>query len=404
MTRTRHQDVDNYFVAKTWRTDEGAKSSPSVAWLQWFLGQRQRREELGFHDDTDPQGGTGSRESAKLEVLQEDNPVWGYACFKKKRVGVACSARAQDSKKGLLKSATKHLLHYFRKALGLNTLGKGQIQSTYQSYTLIGGVQHFISVSRSKGHQSFLLSSKFGDLQWREVDSRAQHDPAAQVGDGRKDEPVSEERSADAEARTADRGHVVTTPWPSLRVLLPLSGRHQAYVRFLDTLSAAAARYPARVHLGVALFSDPLGEHALSLRASRGRRVLAVSVVRLDTRFSRAVGLTALAEGFDQHAVLIFIDVDLVVTGEFLRRVAWTVKPGTAYFPTMFSKYSPKSVCYGRVNCTAAGLFDFSGDSGFWRSFGYGMVGVTAGDLRKAGGLNTKIFGWGKEDVDFYAR
>lgn len=48
--------------------------------------------------------------------------------------------------------------------------------------------------------------------------------------------------------------------------------------------------------------------------------------------------------------------------------------------------------------------FDFNQESGYWRQFGFGIVSVYNSDLRLVGGFDTKIIGWGKEDVDLYEK
>ena len=39
-------------------------------------------------------------------------------------------------------------------------------------------------------------------------------------------------------------------------------------------------------------------------------------------------------------------------------------------------------------------------DSGFWRSFSFGMVSMIQSDFTKYGGFNLSRSGWGEEDVD----
>jgi chondroitin sulfate synthase len=48
--------------------------------------------------------------------------------------------------------------------------------------------------------------------------------------------------------------------------------------------------------------------------------------------------------------------------------------------------------------------FSFDTDSGYWRQFGFGIVCVYNSDLRRVGGFDTSIIGWGKEDVDLYEK
>jgi len=48
--------------------------------------------------------------------------------------------------------------------------------------------------------------------------------------------------------------------------------------------------------------------------------------------------------------------------------------------------------------------FSFDTDFGYWRQFGFGIVCVYNSDLRRVGGFDTSIIGWGKEDVDLFEK
>lgn len=306
-------------------------------------------------------------------------------------------------------------LSAFTKRYESTVLKPQKLRAQYQSeLTLLHGVHHLVSVSRSEGSQSFLLSSKFQDLQWREIEQKTYlqkrseekvkkhpEDSVFKETDGQR--PEEEEEVGDDFRVGTNFRSVPSPPWPRLSVLLALCGRHETYLRFLDHLTTAASHYPGGVNLRVALYPDQSGEYRLTLNESRQEAPLNITVTFNTARYSRSNALNSIAKGFDKDAILIIVDVDLIVTSEFLRRVALNVSPGTAYFPVMFSKYAPETVCYGRPNCSV-GLFDYSRDSGFWRYFSYGMLAITVEDFERAGGFDSTIYGWGKEDVNFYER
>lgn len=95
------------------------------------------------------------------------------------------------------------------------------------------------------------------------------------------------------------------------------------------------------------------------------------------------------------------------------------------YYPIVYSEYDPSNVkeairILGRnesmssssARNVAADLseqlnsshFEFSFDKGYWRQFGFGIVVVYNSDLRRVGGFDVSIVGWGKEDVDLYEK
>ncbi|XP_070182695.1 chondroitin sulfate synthase 3-like [Littorina saxatilis] len=215
--------------------------------------------------------------------------------------------------------------------------------------------------------------------------------------------PDSDDSDLQASLNAYRHGNSVTSTWPDLNILVPLLGRQLAYVRFLDHLTSAASGYAGRVHVRVGLYANTSGDYQQVLRFSDSYRRLNITLVKMEGVFSRAGSLAALAAPFSLESLLIFMDVDLVLTQRFLYRAASNVGSGRAYFPVCFSQFSPFTVCYGRPNCTVK-LFDYSPEAGSWRVYGFGLLAITGGDLKKAGGINTEMVGWGGEDVDFYKR
>lgn len=49
-------------------------------------------------------------------------------------------------------------------------------------------------------------------------------------------------------------------------------------------------------------------------------------------------------------------------------------------------------------------LFQIDEVSGYWRSFGFGIVSLYLEDFHRVGGFNTSIIGWGKEDIDLFEK
>lgn len=72
------------------------------------------------------------------------------------------------------------------------------------------------------------------------------------------------------------------------------------------------------------------------------------------------------------------------------------------YFPVVFSEFDP-AVVYG-AGVSAPSHFLVTRDSGYWRQFGFGIASAYRSDVEAAGGFNTAIRGWGKEDVDLFDR
>lgn len=123
--------------------------------------------------------------------------------------------------------------------------------------------------------------------------------------------------------------------------------------------------------------------------------LLDAKLVACEGEFSRGRGLQAAADavaGVSADSVLFFCDVDMKFTVEFMRRCAINPLPGQrVYFPVPFSLYRGKGLVVGH-------------ETGEWRRFGVGMLCVRGRDFAAVGGFNTRIRGWGEEDVDLYER
>ncbi|KAL8598741.1 hypothetical protein ACOMHN_033305 [Nucella lapillus] len=396
------------FVARTTRVGKEVSATRSSIqnWLGEMLPDSLKRAEVLSQQRS---SGDELRDDPKTipaiveDVLKTDNPVWMYANLG--RPFMINPSEIHNSRIAIMNAATM-TLKSFKKAYKLNDLKASRICAKYQSYTLPHGLQHVVTAAHGEGSQSFLLSSKFQPLQWRENLQQTSEDRETGGRDKAWKSDIPPKNNSlfdDHKLQSLYHGRDRAILWPPLYILVPLKERHQTYLTFLKNLALAAAKYPAPVNLRVALFPDGLNEHQLSLAASRGRTAYNVTIVRMLTPFSRAAALNKLSQDLAPSSILAFIDVDLILTHDFLFRVALTVKPGQAYFPVMFSQYSPSTVCYPRPNCSAVD-FNFSSDSGLWRSFSFGMAGLTAADMRAVGGLDSGIVGWGKEDVVFFER
>jgi len=151
--------------------------------------------------------------------------------------------------------------------------------------------------------------------------------------------------------------------------------------------------------------------------------------------FSRGIGVELGASFYPLDALLFICDVDLVFTSDLLNRIRQgTIRTRRVFYPIMYSQYNstltfpesqpndgddedimakqprkqtsqfdPKRLPFTpEWNLTKHCFNDaYLGDvTGYWRQFSFGMVGIYNSDLRRAGGFDLSIRGWGKEDTD----
>ena len=236
-----------------------------------------------------------------------------------------------------------------------------------------------------------------------------------------------------------------------VNIVVPLERKWRTFKAFMQNVEQVVLKsdYERHVRLVVVLFesepelihdstygngkhkskqSELIGELFRQLRTNYADRTDENTfrlLVRTTDRFSRSVACDAAAALFGPHELLFFVDADMLFTSDLLHRVRLnTIDQRQVYFPIVFSEYSPyrleeairafrnassshtplsASSNNQRVK-TLSSHFRFETDDGFWIYFGYGMVSIYAGDLARVGGFNTKITGWGQEDIDLFGK
>jgi chondroitin sulfate synthase len=194
---------------------------------------------------------------------------------------------------------------------------------------------------------------------------------------------------------------------------MPLSSRLNTFKQFIAMFEENCLEANEPVKLAIVLFSENKDQQAIQenfqikdifyrLKQKYSHDVL--HLVELQHKFSRSIGCETGASLFPPSALLFFIDVDMIFTKDFLTRLRLnTIESKQVYFPIVFSQYDLNPGIFGiEIKPNVNEYFRFHSDYGNWRLFGFGMVGVYHSDLKRVGGFNTTIVGWGKEDVDLY--
>ncbi|CAF1090399.1 unnamed protein product [Rotaria sordida] len=118
--------------------------------------------------------------------------------------------------------------------------------------------------------------------------------------------------------------------------------------------------------------------------------------------FTRGYARSYGASRFNDTDLLFFIDLDMVFTRDLFPRIRYhTILNKQVYFPIIFSQYDPNywETIQSSLNFSS---FTLRGDIGYWRLYGFGMLGIYKVDLGQIGSWNVGISGWGKEDVEIY--
>lgn len=224
----------------------------------------------------------------------------------------------------------------------------------------------------------------------------------------------------------------------TVHFIIPLAGRYQTLKRFMNNFEKVCLANGDNVKLAVILFKGPesdlhsaddIEQHIDELSIKYPTNDL--RVIRASGPFSRGLGLEIGSNAYPRDALLFFCDVDMIFTAGFIDRIRRATKRNKqVFFPIVYSQYDPEWV-YNSEDAQAESDFvqvpfqnmeddESAGDSnlpkhlrnpylisknsGYWRQFGFGIAALYNSDFRQAGGFDTSIQGWGKEDVDLYGK
>lgn len=193
-----------------------------------------------------------------------------------------------------------------------------------------------------------------------------------------------------------------------IHILVPLTGRFDIFSRFMYNFEKTCLIPRQNVKLAIILFNSVSGQdsnkHIELMKEYSIRYPTAdMTLIPMAGKFSRGLGLEMASSRFDNGTLLLFCDVDLIFTPDFLQRCRDnTIQGEQVYYPIIFSQYDPKLIYGG--NPPADSSFVFTKRTGFWREYGFGITCIYKSDLLTAGGFDTSIQGWGLEDVDLFTK
>lgn len=206
------------------------------------------------------------------------------------------------------------------------------------------------------------------------------------------------------------RSTAVDTANAVINIIVPLSGRTEAFVQFLHNFREVCILQDKRVHLTVVYFGqEGLQEVKMSLREMSSEENFSnYTLIPVDEEFSRGRGLDIGAHSWQKggDVLMFFCDVDIYFTLEFLSTCRLNTAPGKrVFYPVVFSLYNP-AIVYGNLDLPPAieNQLIHKKDAGFWRDFGFGMTCQYRSDFLSIGGFDLEVKGWGVEDVHLYRK
>lgn len=174
-----------------------------------------------------------------------------------------------------------------------------------------------------------------------------------------------------------------------INFILPLAGKHDAFVRFMRTYEDECLKPNENTALIIVLFIDKNEDDF-----SKASQIVADLRIRYQFQHPRAIQIVPIRETFarakalqygmarvEPNDLVFFIDVDMAWDGNTLRRIRLnTVLGRSIYFPIVFSEFDPTVIYNSKIS---PNHFLISDESGYWRNFGFGIVSAYKADIAK---------------------
>ena len=199
-----------------------------------------------------------------------------------------------------------------------------------------------------------------------------------------------------------------------VHMIVPVSGRLATLKRLLNNFDQVVLRSKDEdlrnvfLHIVLMETAEDSGERMSTIvqfirsfiaeRQTTHIRLIEVEQTNFTRGFARSYG----ASKFNDTDLLFFIDLDMIFTRALFPRIRHhTIFHRQVYFPIIFSQYDPN---YWETSAVTRDFtsFPLQDDIGYWRQYGFGMLGIYKADLGSIGNWNVEISGWGKEDVEIY--
>lgn len=187
--------------------------------------------------------------------------------------------------------------------------------------------------------------------------------------------------------------------------ILPLSGRHETFIRFLNVYEEICIKEKEPTRLLIVLYRNRanLKDFTKSLDLIKSRKG-EIDYKIIEEEFSRGKALQYGVDECFEDDLLFFVDVDVIFNHKSLQRIRLnTVRNKKIYFPIVYSLYNPNFI-NNSIEDKSLPISELipNNKNGFWRQFGFGITSIYKSDFLSFGGFNTSIVGWGLEDVSFF--
>uniref|UniRef100_A0A7M6DP24 Hexosyltransferase n=1 Tax=Clytia hemisphaerica TaxID=252671 RepID=A0A7M6DP24_9CNID len=171
--------------------------------------------------------------------------------------------------------------------------------------------------------------------------------------------------------RKIGKPETIDTSNEIINIIIPLSGRIDKFIAFMDRLVGVGIRQDRRIFITVVYFGMEGREEVKKyfLKMSKEETFEDYKVIFTKEEFNRGRGLQKGAKSWKKGNVLMFFcDIDIYFDSSFLERCRLHTSPGSKiYYPVVFSQYNPSIIYGGRDPPSLKEQMNILPESGFWR-------------------------------------
>lgn len=192
---------------------------------------------------------------------------------------------------------------------------------------------------------------------------------------------------------------VTETP---INMIVPLTNVNQRFKEFMSMYEKLALTSSERVRLVLSVYGEEDIRLVRSVVEEYHRKYPSaqMTVVEGSGKFSRGRALHGAVAHLAPKELIFFCDVDMKIRSEFLERCRRnTIQGKRVYYPEFFKLYNMDYVYW---NMPRPKYVSLKRSHGHWAYYSFGMLCMYKSDYSTVGGMDTKIDGWGDEDVQFF--
>ena len=184
--------------------------------------------------------------------------------------------------------------------------------------------------------------------------------------------------------------------------IVPISDVNVRFEEFMKMYEECCLKQDNNLHLILVVYGEKdivfvkkIIKQSLE-KFTRGR----ISVIEGKGTFARGKALHLGMSSLSHEDLAFLCDVDMRVSTSFLNRCRRnTIRGKRVYYPEFFKLYN---LDYVYTDKQRPKKLQIKRQHGHWAFYSFGMLCIYKSDYDEVGGMDTKIIGWGEEDVRFY--